>query len=65
VEQTKARTSVITIGSTRYKQIDYSPALSSVFVKTKLDKKYRKIQEFAGEGANFQAYEFISDWVGN
>ena len=52
------------IGSTRYKQVDWSPMLSGVFIKTPLDGKYakfRQITEFFGEDADIQASRFIMD----
>jgi len=60
------KVNVSTIGSTRYKQVDWSPMLSGVFVKTALDGKYakfRQITEFFGEYASIQASRFVSDLV--
>ena len=60
------KVNVSTIGSTRYKQVDWSPMLSGVFVKTALDGKYakfRQITEFFGEHASIQASRFVSDLV--
>jgi hypothetical protein len=60
------KVNITTIGSTRYKQVDWSPMLSGVFVKTALDGKYakfRQITEFFGEDASIQATRFVSDLV--
>ena len=60
------KVSITTIGSTRYKQVDWSPILTGVFVKTALDEKYarfRQIDEFFGEDASVQASRFVSHRV--
>ena len=60
------KVSVTTIGSTRYKQVDWSPILTGVFVKTALDGKYarfRQIAYFFGEDASVQASRFVSHRV--
>ena len=62
----KFRVHVTRIGSTRYKQVDWSPMLSGVFVKTGLDGKYaryRQIMEFFGEDASAEASRWVSQTV--
>jgi hypothetical protein len=54
-----------TIGSTKYRQVDYSPMLTSVFIKTWQDKRYRAIKDFFGETANIEAQRFCLDRVNN
>jgi hypothetical protein len=58
------KVNITTIGSTRYKQIDWSPMLSGVFIKTASDNKYanfRQIKDFFGEDASHQASQFIME----
>jgi len=60
------KVNVTRIGSTRYKQVDWSPMLSGVFIKTALDGKYarfRQITEFFGEDASVEASRFVSHRV--
>jgi hypothetical protein len=54
-----------TIGDTKYRQVDYSLMLTSVFIKTHLDKRYRAIKDFFGEDAKIQAQRFCLDRVNN
>lgn len=54
-----------TIGSTKYRQVDYSPILTSVFIKNWQDKRYRNIKDFFGENAAIEAQRFCLDRVNN
>ena len=54
-----------TIGDTKYRQVDYSPMLTSVFIKTHLDKRFRNIMDFFGEDAKYEAQRFCLDRVNN
>jgi hypothetical protein len=54
-----------TIGDTIYRQVDYSPMLTSVFIKNHLDKRFRNIKDFFGENAKVEAQRFCLDRVNN
>jgi hypothetical protein len=53
------------IGDCIYRQVDYSPMLTSVFIKTHLDKRFRNIKDFFGEDAKVEAQRFCLDRVNN
>lgn len=53
------------IGSTQYKQTDFSPMLSTVSIKHDSDRRFREIQDFFGNEASTLALKFILDKINN
>ena len=61
----KFRTTIHKIGSTKYKQVDWSPMLSGVFIKHESDRRYRQITEWFDKDASTLALKFILDRINN
>lgn len=61
----KFRTFVYQIGSTKYKQTDFSKMLTTVSIKNFADRRFREIKDFFGEDAAIAAQRFILDRVNN
>ena len=54
-----------TIGSSTYRRIDYSPYLTTVYIKTHVNPKFIPIKDFFGETAWSSAQRYCYDMITN